>query len=139
MKVITDSASFHTKGFCDIVNITDNVRDFVKKQDIKEGNVTVFIPGSTGGITTIEYEPGLLQDLPEFFEKIIPSNTGYHHDKTWGDGNGFSHLRAALIGPSLSVPVTGGNLTLGTWQQIILIDFDNRSRNRNVIFQVIGE
>ena len=139
MKVITESVSYSTKGFADIVNITDDVRNFIKKRGIKEGNVTVFIPGSTGGITTIEYEPGLLQDLPEFFEKIIPSNTSYHHDKTWGDGNGFSHLRSALIGPSISVPVTGGNLTLGTWQQIILIDFDNRNRNRNVIFQVIGE
>ena len=139
MKVITESVSYSTKGFADIVNITDDVRNFIKKRGIKEGNVTVFIPGSTGGITTIEYEPGLLQDLPEFFEKIIPSNTSYHHDKTWGDGNGFSHLRSALIGPSISVPVTGGNLTLGTWQQIILIDFDNRNRNRNVIFQVTGE
>ena len=139
MNVFTETARYSTKGYADIINITPDVMNFVKKNKITNGNVTVFVPGSTGGITTIEHEPGLLRDIPEFLEEIIPSNKRYHHDDTWGDGNGFSHLRAALIGPSLSVPVVDEKLTLGTWQQIILLDFDNRSRSRNVVFQVIGE
>lgn len=139
MKVITETAMYSTKGYADIIDITSDVLNFVKKNNIRHGNVTVFVPGSTGGITTIEHEPGLLKDIPEFLEKIIPSGKRYHHDDTWGDGNGFSHLRAALIGPSLSVPVVDERLTLGTWQQIILLDFDNRNRSRNVVFQVIGE
>ena len=106
---------------------------------MKEGNILVFVPGATAGITTIEYEPGLLKDYPELMEKIIPSNKNYHHDMTWHDGNGFSHLRAALQGASFQVPFSDGNLLLGTWQQIILIDFDNRSRSRKVIVQITGK
>ncbi|MBD3218657.1 MAG: YjbQ family protein, partial [candidate division Zixibacteria bacterium] len=99
----------------------------------------IFCPGSTGGITTIEYEPGLQKDLPEFMEKIIPSNRSYEHDKTWGDGNGFSHLRSALIGPSLTAPVVSGKLRHGTWQQIVFLDFDNKSRTRELVITVMGE
>jgi len=139
MKILTETKTYSTKGYCDMIDITGDVAGFVKKNNLTNGNVTVFIPGSTGGVTTVEYEPGLLKDLPEFLEKIIPSNKSYNHDKTWGDGNGFSHLRASLIGPSLCVPFIDENLQLGTWQQIILIDFDNRSRNRKVIFQAVGE
>lgn len=106
---------------------------------LKEGNVLIFAPGSTAGITTMEYEPGLIQDYPEFFEKIIPSNTIYHHDETWHDANGYSHIRASLQGASLTIPFYESKLMLGTWQQIIFIDFDNRSRNRNVILQFIGK
>ncbi len=101
--------------------------------------MTVIVPGSTAGITTIEYEPGLLRDLPEFFERIIPSGVMYGHDATWGDGNGFSHLRAAIIGPSVTVPVSEGGLVLGTWQQIVFLEFDNRPRSRRVHFSLVGE
>ncbi|MBU1319727.1 MAG: secondary thiamine-phosphate synthase enzyme YjbQ [candidate division Zixibacteria bacterium] len=128
-----------TKGDGDILDLTQQVSESVNKSGISSGIVTVFVPGSTAGITTIEFEPGLQKDLPEFFEKIIPRNKTYHHDETWGDGNGFSHLRAALVGPSLTVPVVSGKLILGTWQQIVLLDFDNRSRQREIVVQVIGE
>ena len=99
----------------------------------------VFVGGSTAGITTIEYEPGLKKDYPAFFEKIIPSNISYQHDKTWHDGNGHSHIRASLQGASLTIPFLNGNLLLGTWQQIILVDFDNRPRKRNITVQVTGK
>ena len=102
------------------------------------GLVTVFCQGSTGTITTIEFESGVIQDLKRALEKIVPSNVPYEHDKAWGDGNGFFHVRAALMKPSLSIPVVEGNMTLGTWQQIVFIDFDNRPRNRKVVVQVIG-
>ena len=101
--------------------------------------LTVMAPGFTAGITTIEYEPGLLRDLPDLFERIVPSGVVYGHDATWGDGNGFSHLRSALVGPSLTVPVSGGELVLGTWQQIVFLDFDNRPRSRRVHFSLVGE
>jgi secondary thiamine-phosphate synthase enzyme len=127
-----------TKGFTDIIDITGDIEDLVKQSNILDGLVTIFVPGSTGSITTVEYEPGLLEDLPEFFEQIIPQNRTYNHDRTWGDGNGYAHLRASLLGPSLSIPIVSGKMTLGTWQQIIFIDFDNRSRKRNLIVQIIG-
>ena len=139
MKIFNYELNRQTQGFTDILDITDEVRSFLAKSKISEGLVTVFVPGSTGGITTIEYEPGLLQDIPEFFDQIIPQNSTYQHDKTWGDGNGFSHVRAALLGPSLSVPVFDGAMKTGTWQQIIFIDFDNRPRNRTITVQIIGE
>ena len=127
-----------TRGFCDIKDITNIVRKYVIDSNIKEGQVLVSVPGATAGITTIEYEPGLLKDLPEFFEKIIPSNISYKHDQTWHDGNGFSHLRAALLKPSLTIPVSSSDLVLGTWQQVILVDFDNCSRNRKFFIQAMG-
>jgi len=101
--------------------------------------MTVFASGSTAGITNIEFEPGLLRDLPEFFEKILPSRETYHHDATWHDGNGYAHLRSALIKPSFTIPFKNGTLLLGTWQQIILLDFDNRPRHRELVVQIIGK
>jgi secondary thiamine-phosphate synthase enzyme len=132
----TKTITIKTTGFCDIINITDQALDFVKKSGVKEGLFLVFIPGSTAGITTIEYEEGLILDLKEIFEKLVPSNKVYHHDKKWGDGNGFSHVRASLLGPSLVIPIQNGNLSLGTWQQIVVCDFDNRPRVREVILMV---
>jgi secondary thiamine-phosphate synthase enzyme len=128
-----------TKGNGDILDITEKVEESIRKSGIANGMVNVFCPGSTGGITTIEYEPGLRKDMPELMEKLIPSNRAYEHDKTWGDGNGFSHLRSALIGPSLTAPVVSGKLHHGTWQQIVFLDFDNRSRQRELIITVMGE
>ncbi len=139
MKILHFTIEKETRGFTDILDITDDVRHLLAKSGLENGSVLLFVPGSTGGLTTIEYEPGLLEDLPELFEKLIPSNRPYHHDKTWGDGNGFSHLRASLLGPSLNVPFSHGRLTLGTWQQIIFIDFDNRPRHRHLVVQIIGE
>jgi secondary thiamine-phosphate synthase enzyme len=138
MKIVTDSLNVHTEGFNDIIDITGMVQRKLDESDFSEGNILVFVPGATAGITTIEYEPGLLKDYPEFMEKIIPSDKNYNHDLTWNDGNGFSHVRAALQGASFQVPFKDGELLLGTWQQIILIDFDNRSRNRKVITQIMG-
>ena len=138
MKIETKKITISTKGRNDLTDITSEVTKLLNETGMKEGSVLIFAPGSTAGITTIEYEPGLIQDYPEFFEKIIPSKTVYHHDETWHDANGYSHVRAALQGASLTVPFSEGKLLLGTWQQIIFIDFDNRSRNRNVIVQFTG-
>jgi secondary thiamine-phosphate synthase enzyme len=130
---------FDTGGDGTIEDLTGIARDVVTDSGVTTGQLTVAVPGSTAAITTIEYEPGLLRDLPEFFERIIPSKRTYGHDATWGDGNGFSHLRAALIGPSVTVPVSGGAPVLGTWQQIVFLEFDNRPRNRRVHFSVVGD
>jgi secondary thiamine-phosphate synthase enzyme len=134
----TLSFSVKTKGFNDIIDITPNVQSLLYDSGFKEGSILIFVPGATAGITTIEYEPGLLKDYPKFMEEIIPSNRDYHHDLTWHDGNGYAHIRAALQGASFTVPFSGSQLLLGTWQQIILIDFDNRSRNRKIIVQIMG-
>lgn len=136
--ISTHQISLETRGFTHIIDITPQIGSVLEENKLDEGQVTIFVPGSTGGITTIEYEPGLLEDLPEFFEKIIPSKQAYHHDRTWHDGNGYAHLRAALLKPSLTVPVKDGKLLLGTWQQIIFIDFDNRGRHRTLIVQFMG-
>jgi len=138
MTVETRSFRINTKGNSDIVNITGQVSDEINHSVMVEGNALIFIGGSTAGITTIEYEPGLRKDYPEFFEKLVPSNISYHHDETWHDGNGYSHIRAALQGASFTVPFVNKKLLLGTWQQIILIDFDNRPRNREIIVQLNG-
>jgi len=138
MQIKTLKFSVNTKGKNDIVDITDLVQAKLKETGLREGNVIVFAPGSTAGITTIEYEPGLLKDYPEFFEKIAPSNIRYHHDDTWHDENGYAHVRASLQGGSYTIPFLDSHLMLGTWQQIVLIDFDNRARSRNVIVQFIG-
>ncbi|MBI4445028.1 MAG: YjbQ family protein [Acidobacteria bacterium] len=127
-----------TKGYCDVVDITVPVSERLEQSGIYSGSVLVFVMGSTAGITTVEYEPGLVKDLEEFFNRIIPATRDYHHEKTWHDGNGFSHLRASLLKPSLTIPVYQGRMRLGTWQQIVLIDFDNRSRDREVAIQVTG-
>ncbi len=137
--VHSETISLSTRGFCDMIDITDKVYSVVKKSRVENGIVTIFCPGSTGSITTIEYESGVLSDLKRVIEKVVPSDIPYEHDKRWGDGNGFSHVRAALMKASLTVPIINKNLTLGTWQQIIFIDFDNRRRERNLIVQVIGE
>jgi secondary thiamine-phosphate synthase enzyme len=139
MIVCTGKVETSSKGFNDIINITDGVQGFIEKNKLREGQLLVFINGSTAAISTIEYEPGLLHDLPELMEKIAPMNQRYHHDDTWHDGNGYAHLRSTLMDTSLTVPVLDGRLVLGTWQQIILIDFDNRSRRRVVTLQFIGE
>jgi secondary thiamine-phosphate synthase enzyme len=139
MKIINKKIHLKTSGNPDLVNITDAVAEAVRSSKLKTGSLTVFVAGSTAGITTFEYEPGLEKDVRELYEKLIPSNRHYSHDETWGDANGFSHLRAALTGPSLVVPFEDGNLTLGTWQQIVLAEFDNRPRSREVIIQLIGE
>ena len=137
--VVSEFISLQTKGFSDIIDITSHVAAIVEGSKMKNGVVTVFCPGSTGAVTTIEYESGVLEDLKKAIERMAPSDIPYAHDRRWGDGNGFSHVRAALVGPSLTVPITRGALALGTWQQIVFIDFDNRKRQRKIIVQVIGE
>jgi secondary thiamine-phosphate synthase enzyme len=134
----SETISLSTKGFSDIIDITDRVVAVLKRCRIQDGLVTVFCPGSTGALTTIEYESGVLHDLRATLEKIVPSDVPYEHDKRWGDGNGYSHVRAALMKPSLTIPLVQGRLTLGTWQQIVFIDFDNRGRQREIIVQVLG-
>jgi secondary thiamine-phosphate synthase enzyme len=128
-----------TVGFCDIIDITPKVRQRLDAEKLQNGLATLFVSGSTAALTTIEHEPGLIQDLKELLEKIMPSDRRYHHDDRWGDDNGFSHLRAALFGPSLSIPIEHGRLCLGTWQQIVLLDFDNRARTREITVQLMGE
>jgi secondary thiamine-phosphate synthase enzyme len=135
----SETISLSTKGFSDIIDMTHHVLSVIDRSGVENGLVTVFCPGSTGAVTTIEYETGALRDLQKVIEKIVPSNIPYEHDRRWGDGNGFSHVRAALMKPSLTIPLIQGRLTLGTWQQIVFIDFDNRKRNRNILVHVIGE
>jgi len=139
MKNLSEEIIKSSNGNCDIINITDDVIETLRKFEVKDGLCTIFSIGSTAGITTIEYEPGLIKDLPKLLDKIIPSGVRYHHDDTWGDGNGHSHLRSALFKTSLSVPFVNGDMTLGTWQQIVLVDFDNRKRTRRIVVQFIGE
>lgn len=137
--VRTETIKVETKGNCDVVNITEQVSDMIARADMREGTVTVFNVGSTAGITTTEYEPGLVNyDIKAAFEKIAPERARYEHEETWHDDNGHAHVRATLLGPSLSVPVIESKLMLGTWQQIILVDFDTRPRTRTVICQMIG-
>ncbi|MDZ7624867.1 MAG: secondary thiamine-phosphate synthase enzyme YjbQ, partial [Ignavibacteriaceae bacterium] len=126
MEIETYSISISTKGNCEMVDITDRVSELISGNNFTEGNALVFAGGSTAGITTIEYEPGLLKDYPKFFERIAPASINYEHDNTWHDGNGHSHVRAAIQGASLTVPFSKGRMLLGTWQQIIFVDFDNR-------------
>lgn len=139
MPVVTKSFSVKTRGDTDIIDITDQVALSLSESELKKGTLTVFIPGSTAGITTTEFEPGLLKDLPILFEELVPKNSHYNHDLTWGDGNGYSHLRAALVKSFFTVPFVDGEMILGTWQQIVLIDFDNRHRNRKIVVQIMGE
>ena len=137
MKIITESIDISTQGHTDIIDITQEVQRLLTQSELREGGVTVFISGSTAAVTSIEYEPGLLKDLPEAFEKFAPTGVQYHHDATWGDGNGYAHVRAALVGASFTVPFQNGRLLLGTWQQIVVIDFDNRPRRRSVVVQIM--
>lgn len=138
--VKTENLRIKTKGNCDVINITEHVGEFVSQSGVREGTVTVFNVGSTAGITTTEYEPGLVNyDIKACFEKIAPERGRYEHEETWHDDNGHAHVRASLLGPSMSIPVVESRMTLGTWQQIILVDFDTRPRTRTVICQIVGE
>ncbi len=138
MNVLTEYVPITTKGRNDIVDITGKVTEALRTTQLSVGTVTVFVSGSTAGVTTIEYEPGLIKDLPEAFEKLAPMDQRYFHDDTWHDGNGYAHVRAALLGASLTVPFKDGRMMLGTWQQIVVIDFDNRSRQREIVLQFMG-
>ena len=137
--VVTKKISLETKGRSDIVDITRQVEQQVVEANINSGTVTLFVAGSTAGLSTIEYEPGLVSDFQVMWERNVPQNISYQHDRRWGDGNGYSHVRASLLGASLVIPFNDKRLTLGTWQQIVLVDFDNRPRSRQIIVQVMGE
>lgn len=127
-----------TRGHGDILDLTGEVTAWLRDLGAEDGTATVFVPGSTAAVTTIEFEPGAVRDLEEALERLAPSDREYHHDRRWGDGNGFSHLRAALLGPSLAVPVAAGRCTLGTWQQIVLVECDNRPRRRHLVMTFVG-
>jgi secondary thiamine-phosphate synthase enzyme len=139
MKILSQELTYKTQGHCDILDISQDVSGVVSRSRMKEGMAFLFVVGSTAGLTTCEFEPGLEQDIKDFFEKIIPEKREYRHDATWGDANGFSHLRASLLKPSLAIPFRDGRLSCGQWQQIVLIDFDNRPRQRTVVVQLHGE
>lgn len=139
MTVLTEHISVKTKGEVDIIDLTDKIEGTIENSGLSKGIVTIFVPGSTGALTTIEYEPGLLQDFPATLERIAGRDISYEHEKRWHDGNGHSHVRASLLGPSLTVPFNDAKLILGTWQQIVFIELDVRSRERNLVLQIIGE
>jgi secondary thiamine-phosphate synthase enzyme len=139
VKFYTENIEIQTIGHNQILDITSKVNEVILKLNVQDGLINIFVVGSTAGITTIEYEPGLLKDLPESFEKFAPTGKHYNHDKTWGDGNGYAHVRAALLGASLTIPINDGLMCLGTWQQVVLVDFDNRERERKLICKIIGQ
>ena len=139
MKVITKTVKLRSSRENDIINITGQTSEAIKESKLKDGIITVFVAGSTAAITTIEYEPGLVQDFPEMLSRIAPKDARYHHDNTWHDGNGHSHVRASLVGPSLTVPFSNNDLILGTWQQIVLLEMDTRRRERVIVLQILGE
>jgi secondary thiamine-phosphate synthase enzyme len=139
MKVITDFIDISSKGDSDIVDVTPQIEEVLQHSGLTDGHVLVFVSGSTAGVTTIEYEPGLQKDLPVALDKLAPASERYQHDAAWGDGNGHAHVRAALIGASLTVPFKEGRMLLGNWQQIVVVDCDNRPRNRSIVIQMIGE
>lgn len=136
---MTEYIKVSTKGNSEVVDITDKVAEKVRNCGLQEGIVTIFVSGSTASVTTTEFEPGLRKDLPEMLERIAPGDNRYHHNDTWGDGNGHAHVRASFLGPSLTVPFSNGTMLLGTWQQIVLIDFDNRPRYRDIVVQLLGK
>ncbi|RMI12685.1 MAG: YjbQ family protein [Calditrichaeota bacterium] len=138
LKVLTHKLPLSTRGFTEIIDITPELQGILEESALQEGSMLVFVPGSTAGLTTIEYEGGLIKDLQEFFERLLPMRDRYHHNERWHDGNGYAHLRAALLKPSLIIPFTGGRLCLGTWQQVVFIDFDNRPRRRELVVQLTG-
>jgi len=137
--VVTKRISLESKGHCDIIDITPEVQEQLAETDISHGTVTLFISGSTAGITTIEFESGLLSDFQSMWERNVPTDISYKHDRAWGEGNGYSHVRASLLGASLVIPLSNKRLALGTWQQIVLVDFDNRPRSRQIVVQIMGE
>jgi secondary thiamine-phosphate synthase enzyme len=139
MEIVTERFTVSSRGNSDVVDITDRVEDILAQCKLQEGLATVFVSGSTASITTTEFEPGLRRDIPEALQRLAPQGATYHHDETWHDGNGHSHVRAAVMGPSLTIPFSLGKLLLGTWQQIVLVDHDNRPRDRTIIVQLIGK
>ena len=139
MQIINEKITLETKGNPDLIDITDRLRSILSKEKLEKGSLSVFVIGSTAAITTFEYEDGLIRDMEELYEKLVPKGKRYHHDDTWGDANGFSHMRTALQGPSLTIPFDNGKLMLGTWQQVVLAEFDNQPRQREVVVQIIGE
>jgi secondary thiamine-phosphate synthase enzyme len=139
MQIVTENIQVSTRGNSKPVDITESVADVLRNSGLSRGQALVFAPGATAGITTIEFEPGLVHDFPEMLERIAPADIPYQHDGTWGDGNGHGHVRASLIGASLTVPFKDSQLLLGTWQQIVLVDCDNRPRKRSIVVQLIGE
>ncbi|MEM1994801.1 MAG: secondary thiamine-phosphate synthase enzyme YjbQ [Nitrososphaerales archaeon] len=139
MQIVTKEIHIQTKGECDIVDLTDRAQEAIKSSGLENGLLTIFVVGSTAAVTTIEYEPGLLKDLPAMLERVAPKNIEYKHEEMWHDGNGHSHVRASLLGPSLVIPFRNQKLCLGTWQQIVLIELDIRARARNIILQILGE
>ena len=138
MQIVTDYVQISTKGHTDIIDITSQVSDVLARSKLTEGQLTVFVSGSTAAITTIEYEPGLLQDLPTALERLFPKEIAYEHEYRWHDGNGHSHIRASFLGPSLTVPFRDKMLMLGTWQQVVFIELDNKRRSRRIILQILG-
>lgn len=138
MKIIKFPLTYPTSAGTDIIDITGEVAEKVQEAGIIEGQALISVPGSTASITTIEYESGVVRDLMDALERLAPAGIAYRHDARWGDGNGFAHVRAALLGPSVTIPITEGQLVLGTWQQLVLIDFDNRPRRRRICLQVSG-
>jgi len=138
MTVVSKSIQLSTQGNTEVVDVTPQIQDILTAGEVKDGIVTISVIGSTGALTTCEFEPGLVQDIKDIFDKLIPAGS-YHHDRAWGDGNGHSHLRSSLIGPSVTFPFNNKALILGTWQQIIFIDFDNRPRNRELAVQIMGD
>ncbi len=139
MAVETRYIPVETGGDGDILELTQDIQNQINSSGINDGVVTIFTPSATSGITTLEFEPGCVEDLQRLFNEIIPPEQNYAHNQRWGDGNGHSHIRAGLIKPSLTVPIVEGKMTLGTWQSIILVDFDNRPRERNLVVQIMGE
>jgi secondary thiamine-phosphate synthase enzyme len=137
--ITTKKIQLHTKGDCDVIDITSQVSRAIRESELDSGTITIFISGSTAGVTTVEYEPGLVHDLQALFERIAPKGIDYQHNLRWGDGNGHAHVRASLLGASLTVPFIHKSPTLGTWQQIVFVDFDNRPRSRELVLQLVGE
>jgi secondary thiamine-phosphate synthase enzyme len=138
MPVNTEHIRIKTRGRRDVIDLTSKIQDVVSKIKTRNGIVVAFVPGSTAAITTVEFEPGLVKDIDVFFERLLPYGDYYHHHETWHDDNGAAHMQAALIGPSLTVPIVDGRITLGRWQQIVLIDFDTRSRDREIVLQILS-
>lgn len=139
MRIVSETLHLKTSGFCNVIDVTDAVATALTQTAMADGQALLFVVGATAGITTVEYEPGLVKDLEELFDRLAPPTRDYHHEETWRDGNGFSHVRASLLKPSLTVPFQDGRLRLGVWQQIVVIDFDNKPRERKVALQFLGE
>jgi secondary thiamine-phosphate synthase enzyme len=137
--IITQTLQLTTQGQGEMIDVTPQVTDLIDRSPVRQGQVLIFVPGSTGALSTIEYEPGLKKDWPALMEKLIPQKEHYHHNETWHDGNGHSHLRATMIGPSLTIPIADHKPILGTWQQIIFLEFDNKPHHRRLVVQISGE